>query len=340
MFHPEKFPAASVDTAAWVMIILSGSKLLYLLTVGARGILAAMGHIKFTAALSTTEALVNLALSLLFVLVFGWGLVGVAAGTLAARVLVTTYAMPWYACRKAGMSWKRYLLETFGRGTLAMVLFGGVCIGVRQLGPCTSWSMFAGQVAGEDVVVRHLREDPEKMKKGFEIITESMLIFVQACIEAGVDGFYASTQGGESPRLGGSSIFTDYVKPFDLAVMNEIDARCPFNILHVCDYRAGYDDIAPFVDYPGDVVSFGLELAGKPVSPKRASELFGGRPYLGGLDRLDVIAKGTEDEVRAAVLDVLADAPDRFILGADCTVPSDTPWDNLKVAIQTAHEYR
>jgi uroporphyrinogen decarboxylase len=200
--------------------------------------------------------------------------------------------------------------------------------------------MLAGQAAGEDVVVRHLRDDPDKVKKGLEVITESMMIFVNACIEAGVDGFYASTQGGEKTRFGGSPLFTDAIKPFDLAVMNEIDARCPFNILHVCDYRAGYDDITPFADYPGDVVSFGLELAGEPVSPKRASALFGGRPYLGGLDRLGVIATGGADEVRAAVLDVLHDAPDRFMLGADCTVPSNTPWDNLRVAIQTAHEYR
>lgn len=200
--------------------------------------------------------------------------------------------------------------------------------------------MFAGQAAGEDVLVEHLRADPEKVKKGFEIITESMMIFVNACIAAGVDGFYASTQGGEASRLGGTSIFTDYVKPFDLAVMNEINTRCPFNILHVCDYRAGYDDITPFLDYPGHVVSYGLELAGKPISGKEVSKLFGGRSYLGGLDRLDVVAHGSADEVRAATLAVLENAPDKFMLGADCTVPSDTSWDNLKVAIQTAHEFK
>jgi len=44
-------------------------------------------------------------------------------------------------------------------------------------------------------------------------------------------------------------------------------------------------------------------------------------------------------EVRIAVDDVLRRAPDRFILGADCTVPSDTPWDNIRTAISTAHSY-
>ena len=33
------------------------------------------------------------------------------------------------------------------------------------------------------------------------------MIFVQACIDLGVDGFYASTQGGESNRLGAGNLF-------------------------------------------------------------------------------------------------------------------------------------
>jgi hypothetical protein len=36
---------------------------------------------------------------------------------------------------------------------------------------------------------------------------------------------------------------------------------------------------------------------------------------------------------------VLKTAPDRFILAADCTVPSETPWDNLLAAIDAAHAH-
>ena len=41
-----------------------------------------------------------------------------------------------------------------------------------------------------------------------------------------------------------------------------------------------------------------------------------------------------------AVRKAIGDAPDRFILAADCTVPAETPWENLKIAIQAAHEYK
>src|SRR3954469_4921464 len=45
---------------------------------------------------------------------------------------------------------------------------------------------------------------------------------VRACIKEGVDGFYASTQGGEAQRFGNSSVFNNYIKPFDVVSMREI----------------------------------------------------------------------------------------------------------------------
>jgi len=60
---------------------------------------------------------------------------------------------------------------------------------------------------------------------------------------------------------------------------------------------------------------------------------------MGGMDRKGVIATGTNDEIRSAVTDVLQAAPDRFILGADCTCPA-TPMEGLRTAIATAHAFR
>jgi uroporphyrinogen decarboxylase len=177
---------------------------------------------------------------------------------------------------------------------------------------------------------------PEKVARGLRTIADSTLFFVRECVKRGVDGFYASTQGGESRRFADPSVFTRHVKPFDLEVMAGADG-CALNILHVCDYVAEYGDLTPLVDYPGHVVSCPLRVGGRPLSVREAARLFG-RPVMGGLDRHGVIAKGTPDAIRAAVREVLTGAPERFVLGADCTVPSETSWDNLRVAIDTAHE--
>jgi uroporphyrinogen decarboxylase len=198
--------------------------------------------------------------------------------------------------------------------------------------------MWAARLAGGDTLAAHLRENPEAVVEGLEIMTENVLALVRGCKRAGVDGFYASSQGGEAFRFGDADIFLKYVKPSDLEVWEEIRS-CAFNVLHICDYAGGYDDLTPFLDYPGHVVNCSLELGDRTLLPKEVSQTFG-RPFMGGMDRKGVIATGGLEAIRQAAESVLAQAPERFILAADCTVASATPWSHLKTAIDTAHRYR
>lgn len=198
--------------------------------------------------------------------------------------------------------------------------------------------MWAGQLASDTILAEHLMENPEAVTEGLEIMTENVLTLVRCCKRVGVDGFYVSSEGGEAFRFTGTHIFQKYIKPTDLAVWAEIQT-CPFNILHICDYNGGYDDLTPFLDYPGQVVNCSLKMGERTLSLKEVSQLFG-RPFMGGLDRTGIIATGGLEAIRQAAAGVLAEAPDRFILAADCTVPSNTPWDHLKTAIDTAHHYQ
>jgi uroporphyrinogen decarboxylase len=199
--------------------------------------------------------------------------------------------------------------------------------------------MCACHTAGADTVVANIEQDPELVKRGLQTITDSLMIFVKECIRLGVDGFYMSTQGGEAGRFSTPALFDECVRPYDLALMDEANRSCPFNVLHICDYAKPYDDISRYVDYPGQVVNVNLELVNRTLKAQEVVEMFG-RPFMGGLDRLGVLATGTPDQVRETTLNVLKSAPQRYILAADCTVPAETPWDNLKTAIETAHTYR
>ena len=113
--------------------------------------------------------------------------------------------------------------------------------------------MCAGHIGGRETLVQHILEDPAAVNAGLEIVTQSLMVFVQECIRLGVDGFNHSTQG---------------------------------------------------------------------------------------LDRKGVLATGTEAEIRQEVRNVLARKPTRFLLGADCTLPPGTPWENLRIAIEEAHAWR
>ena len=199
--------------------------------------------------------------------------------------------------------------------------------------------MCAGHTTSDALITEHIRQDPEAVKKGMEIITNSLMVFVKECVRLGVDGFYHSTQGGEAHRFQQPGVFQECVKPYDLILMNEIKRTCLFSILHVCDYQDCYDDLTPFLDYPGQVVNCNPQVGQGKLSGAEITKMFG-RPYMGGLERKGVLATGNREAVRQAVQSVLQEAPQRFILAADCTVPSETPWDNLKTAIDTAHNFK
>jgi uroporphyrinogen decarboxylase len=196
--------------------------------------------------------------------------------------------------------------------------------------------MCAGHCATAPLLKQHLEENPDAVKKGLEILTESQMIFVRACIKEGIDGFYMSTQGAEAKQFSKPGIFTGYIKPFDLVSMTEIQKSCAFNILHVCDFVAPYSDYNATLDYPGHVVNAPTRLTGGEVSMQEISKLFK-RPCMGGLDRHGILAKGTPAQVEAEIKRVVKSAPKQFILGADCTVAGDTDWNRLRQAIAVAH---
>jgi uroporphyrinogen decarboxylase len=198
--------------------------------------------------------------------------------------------------------------------------------------------MWAKHLVTDADLAAQLQENPAAVQKGLEIMTENVLQLVRGCKRVGVDGFYASSQGGEAFRFLGTDIFEKYIKPTDLRIWDEIRSL-PLNVLHICDYEGGYEDLSPFLDYPGQIVNSSLTLGSRTLSPKEVTEIFG-RPFMGGLERKGTIAHGTPEQVRNETERVLEQAPERFILAADCTVPSETPWENLKTAIETAHQYQ
>jgi uroporphyrinogen decarboxylase len=198
--------------------------------------------------------------------------------------------------------------------------------------------MCAGHTTSLPLLTSHLQENPDAVRKGLEAITDSLMRFVKACIRLGVDGFYASTQGGEAGRFADPGVFTRHVKPFDLVLMNEMKRACPFNILHVCDYNAPYADLSPFLDYPGHVVNCNPQLTDRKLPWTEIARLFG-RPCMGGIDRHGLIATAAPADIGREVNRVLGEASRPFILGADCTLPGDIKWDSIRAAINAAHEY-
>ena len=202
----------------------------------------------------------------------------------------------------------------------------------------TIYSTFqvATQGLGPANILEGAKNHPEALKKILDSYTDALLWLIKECKAAGIEGFYLPTQGGETKFYECPGFFDNFVKPYDLKVMEEANKDTKMNILHICDWEGTYDDLSRFADYPGQIVNTPLVVDEKPFTLEDGYKLFK-RPVLGGLDRKKEIIHSSEEEVAKLVNQVLAKAPKgKVMLGAECTV-SEAPLGNIRTAVYTAH---
>ena len=187
-----------------------------------------------------------------------------------------------------------------------------------------------------------VEENPAAFGKAIKNLSLSIENYLRAARKRGADGFYVSSQGGDGNTLS-PEIWNKYVRQWDKHVSEVANEIGEINILHICDFGTPFKNaeaLYAFADYPASIINVPLKFSdGSTLNLKEAQQRFG-RPIFGGLERLGVIAKGSVEEAKAAVDEVLKNASPNFILGADCTVPGDTDWEKLRAVIDYAHTWR
>ena len=176
-------------------------------------------------------------------------------------------------------------------------------------------------------VTDHLKADPLAVSQGLGAIAESLAVFGEALIEAGASGLYYSSQSGEQTRFTEFE-FLQYIKPNELTVLNAVKDKGSFNLLHICK---DYIRLPLYTDYPAHMVNW--QSTKHNLNLQEGRPLFK-RPLCGGMDDRGVMVDGTHEEIQAEVKRVIQTiGTDSFMLGADCTMPTDIDVTNIRAAV-------
>jgi len=177
----------------------------------------------------------------------------------------------------------------------------------------------------------HLRTDPKSATQAMEAMAETDIAYIEACFNAGVDGIYYSIQGGEHDRFS-EELYVEAVKKTDLLVVNSFKDRGEFNTLHLCGSNMRLDHYA---DYPSHAINW--DVKNNAVSLKEGGEKFG-RAVLGGINNRGPIINGTKEEIVAEVKGAIEGFGRKgLLLGADCTLPTTTPYANVRAAVEATY---
>lgn len=193
-----------------------------------------------------------------------------------------------------------------------------------------------GYDGSRDLLLAHLRENEAAVLDAMKRIAEGMCELARGYREAGVDGVYYAALGGET-RWFTDEEFSRWIEPFDRLILSEIRKTGLGVFLHICKDRLqmeryrGYGELC-------DVVNWGVYEA--PMTMEEGQKLFPGKVLMGGLpNRSGVTTDGSPEElVREAQSLIRRFGPAGFILGADCTLPTELPYGRIRLLSEAARE--
>lgn len=168
--------------------------------------------------------------------------------------------------------------------------------------------------------------DPDAVKRSMEKLKEVTVAFALAQIDAGAD---ALTLGDHATR---DLCSPDTYRDFLMDIHRELAERipCPI-ILHICGNTA---DRIGYIATTG-VACFHFDSK---VAAAEARQLAGERlSLMGGTSNFDIVRKGTPETIVADITDKKAAGID--IIGPECAVPLDAPYENLRMIAEEAKRH-
>ena len=194
-------------------------------------------------------------------------------------------------------------------------------------GPCAE----AADLRGINTLMLDFYDDPDFVRDLFEFVVEMELGFAKAEIEAGAD---LIAVGDAAASLVGPKIYNAMIWPYEKKMVDAIHALGVRVRLHICgNTRAILDGIG----------RLGCEIVDldylTPVAEAR--EKMGPRQVvMGNIDPVRVLRDGTPDTILRELAECHRQAGERFVVGAGCEVPRDTPLQNVRVLSEYAHGHR
>jgi uroporphyrinogen decarboxylase len=189
----------------------------------------------------------------------------------------------------------------------------------------------AKNLAGNDLLLSHLRLFPEAVMKGLETISKTTIAFMEAANIIGVDGFFFAVQHAQASLLTKEE-YKSFGTFFDLDLL-KIAQSSWLNILHLHGNNVYFDVVSNF---PVQVINW--HDRDTAPSLKNASGIFDGI-LCGGLKR-ETLSLGTPDEIENELKDAIAQVKGkRLLLGTGCVLPSITPYGNILTARQMVDRY-
>ena len=193
-------------------------------------------------------------------------------------------------------------------------------------GPCAEGS----DLRGINTLMLDFYDDEKFIRDLFEFIVGMALGFARVQIEAGADIIGV---GDAAASLVGPEIYNEFVWPYEKKLVDGLHAMGTRVRLHICGNTAaileGMGKLGCEIADLDSMVS--LADARRKMGPQQV--------LLGNINPVTVLRDGTPESVTAAIAECHCQANPRYIVGAGCEVPRDTPETNVQALTNYARSH-
>lgn len=181
----------------------------------------------------------------------------------------------------------------------------------------------ARNLAGDELMLNHMRSDTDHFLAGMRAILDSTLRFVDAAREAGVSGIFYAIQHARYALMSQVE-YKSFGEPFDERILAEASDLW-LNMVHL--HGAGGVMFDMIADYDTPLLNWHDRDTG--VSLQEGLEQFSGAAS-GGVSQ-HTMHTGTPEDVLAQAIDAVTQTDSRrLMLGTGCVIMTNTPLRNIR----------
>ena len=189
----------------------------------------------------------------------------------------------------------------------------------------------AADLRGINTLMLDFYDDPPFVTDLFAFVVEMELRFAREQVKAGADLIGI---GDAAASLVGPQIYQQFVWPYEKSLIDGVHRLGAKVRLHICG------NTRPHLE---SMARLGCEIVDldylAPISEGR-QKMGPHQVLLGNVNPVQVLRNGTANEVAREVANCHQQAGARYIVGAGCEVPRDTPRQNLLAVCDYAHGHK
>ncbi len=189
----------------------------------------------------------------------------------------------------------------------------------------------AADLRGINTVMTDFFDDPAFVRDLFEFVVELELRFAREQVKAGADIIGV---GDAAASLVGPQLYEEFVLPYEKKLVDGIHAAGSKVRLHICGNTRRI--LAGIGRLGCEIVDLD-SLA--PLNEAR-QQMGAGQVLLGNINPVSTLRNGDPEAVTNAIAECHGQAGARYIVGAGCEVPRDTPPENLRALCEYARTHK